>query len=153
MQTLGGGCLLVERLVGLSNDLRILHRDDRLSREILQQRDLLVGERADFPAVDANLAEDLIVLSKRDGQQGSHAGQFDGATQRWPSGKVDRVLLDIGEIDNVCTINDSLLCDTARHRKRTDALRPLDKTRIALGGNHLENFAIVGLEASKACST
>ena len=30
---------------------RVLHRDDRLRREILQQRDLLVGERPHFLAV------------------------------------------------------------------------------------------------------
>ena len=34
------------------NQPRVLHRDDRLRREVLQQRDLLVGERAHFLAVD-----------------------------------------------------------------------------------------------------
>ena len=31
---------------------RVLHRDDRLRREVLQQRDLLVGERADLLAIN-----------------------------------------------------------------------------------------------------
>ena len=34
------------------NQPRILHRDDRLGGEVLQQRDLLVGKRADLPAVE-----------------------------------------------------------------------------------------------------
>ena len=37
--------LLFERLARLGQQPRVLHRDDRLRREILQQRDLLVGKR------------------------------------------------------------------------------------------------------------
>ena len=52
LQHLGGRGLLLQRLARLGHQPRVLHRDDRLRREILQQRDLLVGERPDFPAVD-----------------------------------------------------------------------------------------------------
>ncbi len=34
------------------NEPRVLHRDDRLRGEVLQQCDLLVGERPHFLAVD-----------------------------------------------------------------------------------------------------
>ena len=53
LQDLGGGGLLLQGFARLGDEPRILHRDDRLRREILQQRDLLVGERADLLAVDA----------------------------------------------------------------------------------------------------
>src|SRR6516162_1499913 len=44
LQNLRSRSLLFERLAGLSQEPRILDRDHRLRREILQQRDLLVGE-------------------------------------------------------------------------------------------------------------
>jgi hypothetical protein len=52
LQHLGGRGLLVERLARLGDQPRVFHRDDRLRREILQQRDLLVRKRSDFCAVD-----------------------------------------------------------------------------------------------------
>src|SRR5689334_25280312 len=45
LQYLGGRGLLLQRLARLGDEPRILHRDDRLRREVLQQCDLLVGER------------------------------------------------------------------------------------------------------------
>ena len=44
---------------------RVLHRDDRLRREVLQQRDLLVGERVDFCAIGGEAAEQRVVLAQR----------------------------------------------------------------------------------------
>ena len=49
---LGGRGLLLQRLARLGDQPRVLHRDDRLRREILQQRDLLVGERPHLLAID-----------------------------------------------------------------------------------------------------
>jgi len=43
---LGGGGLLFQCLARLSQQHRVLHCNHRLRREILQQRDLLVGEWA-----------------------------------------------------------------------------------------------------------
>ena len=51
LQYLGGRGLLLQRLARLGDQPRILHRDDRLRREVLQQRDLLVGERPHFVAI------------------------------------------------------------------------------------------------------
>ena len=52
LQHLGGRGLLLQRLARLGDQPRVLHRDDRLRREILQQRDLLVGERPYLLAED-----------------------------------------------------------------------------------------------------
>ena len=54
-QHLGGRGLLLQGLARLGDQPRILHRDDRLRREILQQRDLLVGERPDLLAIDGDV--------------------------------------------------------------------------------------------------
>ena len=48
---LGGRGLLLQRLARLGDQPRVLHRDDRLRREVLQQRDLLVGERPHLLAI------------------------------------------------------------------------------------------------------
>jgi hypothetical protein len=50
---LGGRGLLFQRLTGLGQEPRVLHCDDSLGGEILQQRDLLVGELAYLMPVDA----------------------------------------------------------------------------------------------------
>ena len=54
---LGGRGLLLQGLARLGDQPRVLHRDHRLRREILQQRDLLVGERPHFLAVNAIMPE------------------------------------------------------------------------------------------------
>ena len=54
-QDLGGRGLLFQCLARLGDQPRVLHRDDRLRREVLEQRDLLVGERAHLLAVDADV--------------------------------------------------------------------------------------------------
>ena len=46
-----GRGLLLQCLARLGQQPRILNRDDRLRGEVLQQRNMFVGERADFLAV------------------------------------------------------------------------------------------------------
>src|SRR5262249_56532874 len=50
-QHLGSGGLLLQSLPRLSDEPRILHRNDRLGREVLQQCDLLVGKQPNLLAV------------------------------------------------------------------------------------------------------
>src|SRR5262249_30344112 len=54
LQYLGSSGLLIQRLARLSQEPRVLHRDDRLCSKVLQQRDLLVGERPYFLAKCGN---------------------------------------------------------------------------------------------------
>src|SRR5207248_3959485 len=56
-QHLGGRGLLFQRLACLGNEPRVLHSDDRLGGEVLQQRDLVIRERSDFPAIDVEAAK------------------------------------------------------------------------------------------------
>ena len=57
LQHLGGRGLLLQRLALLVDQPRVLHRDHRLRREVLQQGNLLVGEAADFLAIERDEAD------------------------------------------------------------------------------------------------
>jgi hypothetical protein len=55
----------------------VLHRDDRLRSEILQQLDLLVGEWTDFLTVGGDITEKSIFLPQRHEKQRADAAEFD----------------------------------------------------------------------------
>ncbi len=55
----------------------VLDGDDGLAGEIRDQLDLLVGEGAHLLAIDADGADQLILLEHRHGQQGAGAGGVD----------------------------------------------------------------------------
>ena len=56
---------------------RVLHRDDRLRREILYQRDLLVREWPHLLTVDRDSPEEHLVFTQRDRQNGAEAAELD----------------------------------------------------------------------------
>ena len=55
------------------NKPRVLHRDDRLRREVLDERDFLVTERPNFKADSDDQAEQRIVFAQRHVKSGSRA--------------------------------------------------------------------------------
>src|SRR5262249_57749772 len=61
-QHLRGRGLPIQRLAQLVEQARVLDGDDSLRGEVLDQLDLLVGERADSLAIDDNAANQLILL-------------------------------------------------------------------------------------------
>src|SRR5262249_38385045 len=62
LEHVGGGRLLLEGFAKLVEQAAVLNRDNGLSGEVLDQLDLLVGERADFLAIEDNAANQLILL-------------------------------------------------------------------------------------------
>jgi hypothetical protein len=79
-----GRGLVFERLLEVSGaptqfakQPRILHGDDRLRREVLKQRDLLVRERTDLFAIDGQHTDQHLVFTQSDNEVGSDAGDFD----------------------------------------------------------------------------
>ena len=64
---------------------RVLDGDDGLSGEVLDQLNLLVGERADLLAIDENGADQLVILQHWHLDQGPRAAKFDVATLGIPS--------------------------------------------------------------------
>src|SRR5215471_9677685 len=61
-QDLSGRSLLIQSLAGLGQQPCILHRNHRLRSEVLEQRDLLVSERANLLTIDRNKSEQDIAL-------------------------------------------------------------------------------------------
>jgi hypothetical protein len=71
--------LLFQRLAQFSQQPRILNRDYSLSSEVLHQLDLLVGERADFLAINGDDADKLILFEHWD-EENSAPDRLDMAT-------------------------------------------------------------------------
>src|SRR5262245_53481553 len=57
LKHVGGSGLLLQRFSQLVEQPRVLDGDDRLGSEVLDQLDLLVGERADLLTVDGDTAD------------------------------------------------------------------------------------------------
>jgi len=73
----------------------ILHRNDRLGGETLQQHDLLVSERTDLLAVDGEGTENRIVLTQWHSEQGSTTAQFSESAADRITGPIGVVRPDI----------------------------------------------------------
>ena len=69
LQHLGGRGLLLQRLPLLVDQPRVLHRDHRLRREILQESDLFLGEWTYLGSSGGNHAEQRFVSTQRNAQQ------------------------------------------------------------------------------------
>ena len=82
LQHLGGRGLLLERLLGLVEQARVLDRDHRLVGEGLQQRDLLVGERARARAANDGDRADRRALAQHRHDQSSAAAASAAAARQ-----------------------------------------------------------------------
>src|SRR5262245_1661680 len=96
-QYLGGRRLLLQGLARLGDQPRILHRDDRLRGEILQQRDLLVGERPYLAPIEGHVAEKRLFLAQRDAEMAARAAEFEKRSLRRCAGAVRLALDDVGD--------------------------------------------------------
>src|SRR5262249_27642065 len=76
-QHVGDSGLLLQRLAQLVEEAGVLNGDDRLVGEVLDQLNLLVGERTDFLAIDGNGADELIRLEHWHESQCVDAGELD----------------------------------------------------------------------------
>jgi len=77
LQYLGGCGLLLQCLACLGNKPRIIHRNDRLYREVLNKPDLLAGEGLYLLAISGDVAQQRAVLPQRDKQYGAHSAEFE----------------------------------------------------------------------------
>src|SRR6516162_10521059 len=77
LQYLSGRGLLLQSLARLGQEPRVLHCDDRLRSEVLQQRNFPLGERADFLAIDMDGAKECLVLAQRHCNKTTGSGDAD----------------------------------------------------------------------------
>ena len=80
-QNVRRGGLPFQRLPGLVEQPHVFDRNDGLAGEILQQRDLLVGERPDLLPVQIDHADDIVVLDHRDIQHRPRAAEVDAGNR------------------------------------------------------------------------
>jgi len=64
LQYLGGRGLPLQGLSRLGQEARILHCNDRLRREVLQQSNLFLRERTHLTAIDYEGAQQRLILSQ-----------------------------------------------------------------------------------------
>src|SRR5215469_636220 len=82
-QNLGGCGLQLQCLLCLVDEPRVLHRDNRLGCEVLQQGDLLIAERVHLQAISRDVAKKHTVLSQRREQRGTNIVKLDECTRYW----------------------------------------------------------------------
>ncbi len=99
LQNVRSRSLLLQCLARLGQQPRVFDRDDSLHREILQQRDLLVGERPDFLAIDRQTAEQSIFLKQRHNEKGTRAAELDRSDAQPVARPVGVGGPDIGNVD------------------------------------------------------
>src|SRR5262249_48204393 len=85
---------------------RILHRDDRLRREVLQQRDLLVGERPYVLAVYRDRGEQVGVFSQSNRDEGAGFAEFGERTNRREVRSVRLVCRDVDRLGNAAPVGE-----------------------------------------------
>jgi hypothetical protein len=72
---------VLQRLARLGQQSRVLHCNYRLRGEILQQRDLLIGERPDFLSCCDNAAEEGLLPTQRHEHHRANFGDLDAGLQ------------------------------------------------------------------------
>src|SRR5207237_10414417 len=86
------------RLARFGNEPRVLHRDDRLRGEVLQQRELLVAERPDFLPVDMNRAEQNTVFPEGHYQQCANIAKLYQSADDLVAGGAAGYIRDLDEV-------------------------------------------------------
>src|SRR6516164_11827815 len=82
-EDLRGRRLLLKRLAQFVEQPRVLDGDDGLGGKVLYERDLLVSERPNLFAIDANHADKSILFKHRHTERRSNTTEFDGSDNAW----------------------------------------------------------------------
>ncbi len=80
---------------------RVLDGDYGLACEVRNQCDLLVGERPDLPAIDANSADQLIILEHWYGEKRASPSDFHECNARWLTFRIGRFRRDVDDMDGL----------------------------------------------------
>ena len=114
LEHIGGGGLLLQRFAQLLEQSCILDSDDGLIGKIGDQLDLLVGERADLPAVDENGADELVLHEHRHTQDCPCTGSLNQRDDAWIMLEIALIFLEVEEVE------DGLGAGNARKRRVLD---------------------------------
>src|SRR5262245_2096097 len=100
LEHVGSGGLLLQRFPQLVEQPGILYRDDGLSREVLYQLDLLVGERPNLLAVDADHADQLVLLEHRHRDEGAGTAEVHRSHAHRIAGAVRGLCFDVIDVNH-----------------------------------------------------
>src|SRR5207248_938475 len=124
---------------------RVLHRYDRLRREVFEQRDPLVCERSHFLAINNDRSKQGILFSERYGEPGTDPSRFDTLLViRISPIRVGRQHID--DIENALAPHERLEQVTRPRPDRTKLHYALGYARLAVHRNGMKSLAIVGTE-------
>jgi hypothetical protein len=146
---LGCGGLLFQSFARLGDEPRVFHCDDRLRRETLQQRDLLVGEGPDLLAIDGDRAKECVVFVKRHRDCAADAAGLHHISET-RDGPITLIARRIGKMDNPFARYDSSQQGSVTVRPDGTTLPdPIAKLRVAVYGTKMEAFTVPGSENTK----
>src|SRR5215472_13386268 len=100
LEHVGGGGLLREGLPQLVEQPGVLYGDDGLVGEILDQLDLLVGERTDLLAVDDEAADPFALFEQRRKHRRACATELDGGHRARVALDIVRIIPHIVDMDD-----------------------------------------------------
>jgi hypothetical protein len=145
---LGGRGLLLQGLARLGNQARVLHRDDRLPGEILQQRDLPVAERPHLLAVDNQGPQQRIIPAQGDPEGSARTADIDHADAPAKAQTVGVIIGDVREV------HDRFAAEQTRERTARSRPPRLPQILDELGrkpavGDGIEVLAVIGQQAAK----
>src|SRR6516162_10519053 len=153
LEHIAGRRLIFERLLQIARALtqfgdqpRILHGDDRLSCEILQQRDLLIGKRPNLLAVQDDEAENGVVPTERCDERRAGAAQVDEAAPVQVACPIWLLILQVEHVHNRLPAENSG-AERSRSGRRSVSFAELRKVvRHTSDGGGEPALSIVGPE-------
>src|SRR5262245_680956 len=101
LEHVGGSGLLRERFTQLAEQPGVLDGDDCLGCEVLDQCDLLVTERADFPPIDCHHANRLVVLKHRHSDHCADACDVYPGNGKWGTTQISRGSTQVANLDGL----------------------------------------------------
>jgi len=125
LQYLCGRGLLLQSLARLGQQPRVLHCNDRLRREILQKCDLLVGEGANFLAIDVDRPKHRPFFDQRHRESRARSGEINQHLPVGIAASVKFIILRIESMDNRFACEDA--CHNASRCRRSRAPSNLGK--------------------------
>jgi hypothetical protein len=129
LQDFGGRGLPLQRFAGLGQEPRILHGNDRLRGEVLQQRDLLVREGPYLLPVDHERPEKVVILAQRHGKESTAATQFNSSAAECIARQVRFFLRSVGDMHHGLSTQ-----QTAMRVVRSDRMRALSSQKVRVRG-------------------
>src|SRR3954447_10518238 len=150
---LGGRGLLLQGFTCLGDQPRILDRDYRLRREVLQQRDLLVRKWAGFLAIHLEHTEQSIVSAERDAQQRLKAADLYHRTPWRYALSINVIIGNIRKLDGVLSGDDAGYLRPRRGPDRSVLTGQSVKFSMTAASHRVEALAVKSQQATVSAST